>query len=69
LNGRSSREQSRSPQGVQEPDYRHRWLLRTRRERPRRRCTAGKRDELAPFQLIESHSVPASQGRIASYPN
>jgi hypothetical protein len=38
-------------------------LLRARRERPRRRATE-QRDELAPFQLIELHSVPASQGRM-----
>jgi len=28
---------------------------------------AEQRDELAPFQLIEEHSDPASQGRIAGY--
>ena len=33
--------------------------LRPRYERPRSRCAAEKRDELAPFQLIELHSVPA----------
>jgi hypothetical protein len=39
-----------------------------RRERPRgsRRATK-QRDELASFQLIESHPIPASQGRIAGY--
>src|SRR6516225_5867186 len=31
---------------VEEADHRHRWLLRARRERPRRRA-AEKRDELA----------------------
>jgi hypothetical protein len=41
-------------------------LLRARRERPRHRA-AEKRDELASFQLIELHSVPVSQGRIAAY--
>jgi len=35
-----------------------------RRERPRRRRAAEERDELAPFQLIELHSVPVRQGRI-----
>src|ERR1035437_1558378 len=30
-----------------EADHRHRRLLRTRRERPRRRCAAEKRDEFA----------------------
>src|SRR5215470_17246136 len=29
--------------------------------------TAEQRDELAPFQLIELHSVPCHQGRIAGY--
>jgi hypothetical protein len=38
-------------------------LLRACRERPRRSRAAEKRDELAPFQLIELHSIPASQGR------
>jgi hypothetical protein len=47
LNGRSSREQSRSAVGVQESDHRHRGLLRTRRERPRRRA-AEQDDEIAP---------------------
>jgi hypothetical protein len=37
-----------------------------RRERPRRRA-AEQRDELASFQLIELHPVPASQGRITGY--
>src|SRR5262249_20424761 len=37
-------------------------LLRSRRERPRgRRAAAEKRDELAPFKLIELHSVPAAE--------
>src|SRR5262249_14417525 len=35
-------------------------VLRARRERPRRRATE-QGDELAAFQLIELHSVPASQ--------
>src|SRR5262245_2745287 len=42
-------------------------LLRSRRERPRRCRTANESDELASFQLIELHSVPASQGRITGY--
>jgi len=32
---------------AEEPDHRHRWLLRTRRERPRERRCAEQRDELA----------------------
>src|SRR5215469_10718930 len=39
--------------------------MRARCERPRDR-TAEQRDELAPLQVIELHSVP-SQGRIAAY--
>jgi hypothetical protein len=46
--------------------YHRRRLLRPRRERPRR-SAAEQRDELTPFQLIELHPVPASQGRIAGY--
>ena len=42
-------------------------LLRGRRERPRGRRATQQRDELPPFQLIELHSVPASQGRITGY--
>jgi hypothetical protein len=30
-------------------------------------CAAEQRDELATFQLVELHSIPASQGRIAGY--
>src|SRR5262245_31693925 len=43
--------------------------LRAHRERPDRcgRRTTEQRDERAPFQLIELHPVPASQGRIAGY--
>jgi hypothetical protein len=37
-----------------------------RRKRPRG-GGAEQRDELAPFQLIELHSIPTSQGRIAGY--
>jgi hypothetical protein len=41
-------------------------LLRTRRNRPHRR--AGEQcDEVAAFQLIDLHPIPASQGRIAGY--
>jgi hypothetical protein len=47
--------------------HRHRRLLRARRERPRRRRAAEQRGELAAFQSIELHSIPASQGRIAGY--
>src|SRR5262249_26497200 len=51
-----------------EPNGRHfRRLLRASRERPRRSRAAEQRNELAPFYLIELHSVPASQGRITGY--
>jgi hypothetical protein len=49
LNGRSSREQSRSAEGVQE--HWQRRLLRTRRERPRGRRAAEQPDERAAFSL------------------
>jgi len=41
--------------------------LRACRQRPCHRRAAERRDELATFQLIELHSVPTSQGRIAGY--
>ena len=40
-----------------ESDYRHCRLLRARRERPRRRRAAEKRDELAPFHSITSSAL------------
>jgi hypothetical protein len=43
------------------------WLLRVRHERPRRSGAAEQRDEIAASQLIELHSIPASQGWIAGY--
>ena len=42
-------------------------VLRPTRERPRSGRAAEQRDELASSQLVELHSVPASQGRIAGY--
>jgi hypothetical protein len=42
-------------------------LVRARRERPRGDRAAEERDELASFQLIGLHLVPASLGRIAGY--
>src|SRR5262245_35446559 len=44
---------SRRPRAAEEPDHRHRGLLRVRRERPRR-CAADQRDELAPPHSITS---------------
>src|SRR5262245_35227623 len=51
---------------IKEADHRHRRLLRARREWTRHSRAAEQRDELAPPQLIELHSVP-SQGRITGY--
>ena len=42
---------------VEEPDHRHRRLLRPRRQRPRRRA-AEQGDELAPPQVVELHLQP-----------
>jgi hypothetical protein len=39
----------RSRNRAQEPDHRHRWLLRPRRERPSCGRAAEQRDELTPF--------------------
>jgi hypothetical protein len=49
------------------PCTRHRRLLRARRQRPHSRSAAQERDEVAALQLIELHSIPASQGRVAGY--
>src|SRR5262249_15105522 len=48
--------------GVEEPDYRHRWLLCARRERPRRRRAAEERDELAALHSITSSARASSVG-------
>ena len=40
------------------------WPLRPRCEQPRGRRAAEQRDELAPFQLIELHPVPASEAGL-----
>jgi hypothetical protein len=42
-------------------------LLRARRERPRGSRAAEQGDELAAFQLIELHLIPASEGRTVGY--
>src|SRR6516165_7754786 len=47
------------PSGREKPDHRHRRLLRARRERPRGRRPAEKRDEVAPFHL-RGHSMTSS---------
>jgi hypothetical protein len=39
---------------MKKSNHRHRWLLRARRERPRNRCAASKRDELAALHSITS---------------
>jgi hypothetical protein len=51
---------------MKEADDRHPRLLRARHERPCNRA-AEKRDELASFQSVELHLIPASQGRIVGY--
>jgi hypothetical protein len=48
-------------------DQRHRRLLRVGAERPSGCRTAEQRNEIAAPQLIELHSIPASEGRIAGY--
>src|SRR5262245_48606463 len=50
---------ARSCRAVEKPDHRHRRLLRARRERPRRRRAAEKRDELAAPHL-GGHSITSS---------
>jgi hypothetical protein len=55
-------------QGIEHADAPHPLaLLRLRRERPRRRCAAEQSDELAAFQLIEVHFIPASPGPDVGY--
>ena len=46
---------------AEEPDHRHRRLLRARRERPRCRA-AEQRDELAPLQLSNCIRCPSQLG-------
>src|SRR5215831_12801752 len=46
---------------AEEPDYRHRRLLRARRERPRGRA-AEQRDEIAPLHSITSSARASSVG-------
>src|SRR5262249_2584796 len=50
---------------VEEPDNRHRRLLRPRRERPRSQRAAEKRDELAPLHSITSSARASSVGGIS----
>src|SRR5262249_35991358 len=47
---------------VEEPDHRHRRLLRARRERQCRRRAAEQRDELAPPHSITSSARASSDG-------
>src|SRR5262249_48843873 len=49
-------------QAAEISDYRHRRLLRSRRERPRDRRAAEQRDELAPFHSITSSTLASSCG-------
>src|SRR5262249_45754164 len=56
-----------SERGVpQEPNHRHRRLLRARRERPRRRA-AEQRDEVASLHSINSSATASSVGGTASH--
>src|SRR5262245_46168339 len=43
---------------VEETDHQHCWVLRPRHIRPRGSDAAEERDELAPLQSIEMHSLP-----------
>src|SRR5262249_30732530 len=47
---------------AEKSDYRHRWLLRARRERPRNRSAAEHCDELASFHSITSSARASSVG-------
>src|SRR5262249_6206027 len=38
------------------------WLLRPRRDRPRRSRAAAERDEVTPFPLTEMHPIPSRAG-------
>src|SRR5262249_38685544 len=49
------------PGGGEEPDHRHRRLLRARRERPRRRA-AEQRDEVAAVHSITSSAMASTPG-------
>src|SRR5215831_4254865 len=49
--------------GMKKPNHRHRLLLRTRRERPRRHA-ADERDEVPSF-LIELHAIPHTERGVA----
>ena len=64
VRGHATRHTLRPP-AVEKADHRHR-LLRARRQGPRGRA-AEQRYEVASFQVIELHSDPTSQGRIAGY--
>src|SRR6516225_2859011 len=50
---------------MEEPDHRHRRLLRARRERPRGRRAAEQRDELAPLHSITSSARASKIGEIS----
>src|SRR5262249_6732767 len=52
--------------GAEEADHRECRLLRARRERPRCRCAAEQRDELAAFHSITSSARARNVGAISS---
>src|SRR5262249_42895429 len=54
-----------SRRATEEPDHRHRRLLRARRERPRG-CAAEQRDEIAAFHSITSSARASSEGGTVS---
>src|SRR5262249_58596209 len=51
-----------SGSAVEKPDHRYRRLLRPRRKRPRNRCSAKKRDELAASHSITSSAATSKPG-------
>ena len=51
---------------AEEPDHRHRWLLRTRRARPRERCTAERGYEL-PSSDVDCHLTRLQRDHARCY--
>src|SRR5258707_8383613 len=59
----------RSRNRAQEPDHRHRWLLRARRERPRRPHGAQKDHELMPSDVGHGPLPPRSHHQQPTDPS
>src|SRR5215471_13034670 len=55
------------PFGAEHPDHRHRRLLRARRERPRNRRAAEKRDEIAPSNVTCHAPLPRRHALVKQY--